>query len=644
MSRIEQAAAAMDAQKIEQLKATGDLPSPKGTALAIIRLTQKDDVTSSELEHAIKSDPAFVGRLLKAANMVGRNGGRPVASVQDALVVLGIAVVRNLALSFSLVSNYRAGGCKSFDYDRYWSRSLLFGLALQEVVRLAALANPEEAFCCGLLADVGQLALATLYPKEYGALLSDLAVAGKLGDVPARRQAETESFMMHNGELASAMLADWGLPKVFIEPIALRHADPASFTPSARSEKIIQALSLSEAIADACLLKEGERRASIDGLCELGLSLGFDREAILGLCDRVARAWVEWGGMLEVEAEALKLFGQLEQPVAVVADGGEGLLSALLSPLRVLVADQDGAERSVLRALLEEAGHQVFEVANGDQALDVTLNIHPQMIIADEVLPGMDGLRLSRALRQTRIGRSIYILILTGDDSEDKVVAAFDAGVDDFVAKPLRKRTLAARLKAGQRMVQMQQEIERDREEIRSFAAELAISNRRLQEVALTDALTGFHNRRYAMERLDKEWAISVRTGRPISCMMIDIDNFKRVNDTYGHDIGDVMLTEVSSALQASLRANDVICRLGGDEFLVICPDTDPVAVKICAMRLLGSVAELTVRTAGLRLPASVSIGIATRTAGMSEVAALVKSADEGMYRAKMAGRNRVGE
>ncbi len=634
-------AAAMDAQKIEQLRATGDLPSPKGAALAITRLAQKDDVTSSELEHAIKADPAFVGRLLKTANMVGRNGGRPVASVQDALVVLGISVVRNLALSFSLVSNYRAGACKAFDYEHYWSRSLLFGLALQEVVRVAALANPEEAFCCGLLADVGQLALATLYPKEYAALLSDLAVAGKSHDVPARRHAESEAFMIHHGELSGAMLMDWGLPKVFIEPISQRYEEQTGFAANSRAEQIVHALRLAEMIADVCLLKESERRLEIDGLCALAQPFSFGRDELFDMCDRIARVWVDWGGMLEIAAEPLQSFAQMDQQVEeVVAE--EGLLGALLSPLRVLVADPDADERAILRALLEEVGHQVFEAGNGDQALDLTLNIHPHMIIADATLPGMDGLRLVRSLRQTRVGRGIYMLILTSDDSEDRVVAAFDAGVDDFVAKPLRKRILAARLKAGQRMVHMQQEIERDREEIRSFAAELAINNRRLQEVALTDALTGFHNRRYAMERLDKEWAISVRTGRPISCMMIDIDNFKQVNDTYGHDVGDAMLTEVSCALKGSLRANDVICRLGGDEFLVISPDTDLVAVQICAMRLLGAVAALGIRTGNTRLPATVSIGIASRGNGMSEVAALVKSADEGMYRAKMGGRNRV--
>jgi HD-like signal output (HDOD) protein len=116
-------------KKFEQVKAMGELPSPKGVALTIIRLTQRDDVSAAQLENAIKTDPAFVGRLLKAANAAGRNGGRPVVAISDALKVLGMGVVRNLALGFSLISGYRKGACEHFDFDRFWNRSVLTGLA-----------------------------------------------------------------------------------------------------------------------------------------------------------------------------------------------------------------------------------------------------------------------------------------------------------------------------------------------------------------------------------------------------------------------------------------------------------------------------------------------------------------------------------
>ena len=120
----------IDLEKFEQLKATGVLPSPKGAAMAIIRLTRRDDVPLGELAHAVKSDPAFVGRLIKAANSVQMGTRRPVASVNDALVVLGIPTVRALALGFSLLSENRTGRCQNFDYSRFWSHSLVCAIAL----------------------------------------------------------------------------------------------------------------------------------------------------------------------------------------------------------------------------------------------------------------------------------------------------------------------------------------------------------------------------------------------------------------------------------------------------------------------------------------------------------------------------------
>jgi diguanylate cyclase (GGDEF)-like protein len=236
----------------------------------------------------------------------------------------------------------------------------------------------------------------------------------------------------------------------------------------------------------------------------------------------------------------------------------------------------------------------------------------------------------------------VYILILTGLEEDDKLVEAFEAGVDDYMVKPLKPRLLAARLRAGQRVVRLQQEIERDREEIRHFAAELAVTNRHLQEVALTDSLTGFPNRRYAMERVQQEWLAASRSKRPLSCMVIDIDRFKTINDSYGHDVGDNVLRQTAEALKSGLRAQDVMSRLGGDEFIVICPDSDLAAAAICGERMRKAVENLEIVSGSLKLRGSVSIGIAERDEGMADADALIKCADQSVYAAKQLGRNRL--
>ena len=263
-------------------------------------------------------------------------------------------------------------------------------------------------------------------------------------------------------------------------------------------------------------------------------------------------------------------------------------------------------------------------------------------MIVDWMMPEMDGIELTRALRQTKIGRSIYVLILTGLEDDEKLVEAFESGVDDFMSKPLKPRILQARLRAGHRVVQLQNEIERDREEIRKFAAELAVTNRRLQEVALTDALTGFPNRRYAMERIAQEWSAGERTKRPLSCMMIDVDSFKTINDTYGHDVGDSVLKQTAAALKTGLRAQDVVCRIGGDEFLVVCPDTDAAAALMCGERVRHAVETIAIQSGVVQLKGSISVGVATRVPSVPDVDALIKIADQGVYLAKKRGRNCV--
>jgi diguanylate cyclase (GGDEF)-like protein len=160
--------------------------------------------------------------------------------------------------------------------------------------------------------------------------------------------------------------------------------------------------------------------------------------------------------------------------------------------------------------------------------------------------------------------------------------------------------------------------------------------------VALTDALTGFPNRRYAMERFAQEWAASGRTGRPLSCMMIDVDAFKTINDTYGHDVGDSVLKQTAAALKSALRTPDVVSRIGGDEFLVICPDTDLAAALQCGERVRQAVAALSVKAGSLQLKLGISVGVAVRVPAMSDVEALIKVADQGVYLAKQGGRNRV--
>ena len=337
-------------------------------------------------------------------------------------------------------------------------------------------------------------------------------------------------------------------------------------------------------------------------------------------------------GLLKVTAQTLPPFEEmLRKPAAPpVAPPAE-------ERLRVLVAAADAALRQSLRVLLEQGGYAALDV-DAAAGLQTTLQVEPQMLLAS----GAAGLALTRALRQTGPGRRIYIMLLVPSGEEMQAVEALEAGADDVLALPPSPRLLLARLRAGRRLLRLQEALEHEREELRRHADELAVSNRRLEEVALTDVLTGLPNRRYAMERIEQEWAGATRSGRPLACMVIDLDELKQVNDIYGHDIGDAFLAQTSALIRGALRAQDVLCRTGGDEFLAICPDTDLAAALACAERMRQEVAAQPAEAGQLRIRGTVSVGVAARVPEMEDADALIKQADRGAYLAKQNGRNRV--
>jgi diguanylate cyclase (GGDEF)-like protein len=626
--------------KFEQMKANGELPSPKGAALAIVRLTQRDDVSFSDLANAVKTDPAFVGRLIKAANGASMGRRRPVASIQEALTILGLPAVRGLALGFSLISSHRSGACRNFDYGQYWSKSLVRAIALQAVaIRTQHMAS-EEAFCIGLLANVGDLALATLYPEEFARILAETESSPRSVLLSRERAA----FVLDCNALTAAMLQDWGMPAPFIAVVGFAdRPENAPFAEGSRNANMLQSLVLANYIAEVCMAADEARRGMVPQLYMLGSRLSLDAETVTLMCDQVVADWQEWGALLSVDTSVLPPFEDLSRPpppkMVSAVDPEQAMPEQ--HNMRVLVVDDDASMRAVLAALLSRAGHEVFVASNGRQAFEMAIDLRPQIMIADWLMPEMDGIALTVALRQTRIGRAVYIILLTGLEDDTRLVQAFEAGADDFISKPLKPRVLEARLRAGQRVVLLQQEIERDRTDIQRFAAELAVTNRRLQEMAQTDSLTGMPNRRYAMDRLQQEWAESVRTGRSLACLVVDLDGFKGINDNNGHDVGDVALRQASAAMKRALRTNDVVCRTGGDEFLAICPDTSLDAAMVCADRVRAAVAAVRIPLPDGDMGMTVSIGVAVREEGMKSADALVKVADQGVYQAKAAGRDR---
>ncbi|MDT8398466.1 MAG: diguanylate cyclase [Pseudomonadales bacterium] len=617
--------------QLEQLKISGQLPSPRGIALAVLELSRRENATLGEIARVVQTDPALSGRLIKLSNAASSNIGRPVVSVQEAVVRQGMATVRQLALGFSLIDQYRDGGCKAFDYQTYWSHSLLMGVAMQAFSSYAHVATGDELFICGLLAQVGRLGLATIYPEEYTTVLS----ASRADPSKSLASHEHEQLETDHIELGMEMLADWGMPKVFIDPMACyEDPDHAGIPGDSRANSVLWMLRLAHRLADLGLAEDDARPQLAQEWIELAARLDLSPEVSGQFIDKAITSWREWGDLLKIPTMSLPPFIEISQ--------GQRKASEDESPLRVVVANGNADTRNKIMALLaEDSAHVVYPADNGRTALALAMEVLPHVIIVHDRLPQLDGSELCEALRETEEGRRMHILLMTDEHSEEQLSRAYEAGADGFAPSTISAKGLRAQLFAAQRLVRLQNAWEKDRTQLRQIAAELAVANRRLANAALTDPLTGLPNRRSALEQLEQAWSATTRSELPLSVMVVDIDDFKRINDTFGHAAGDIVLREAAETLRSSARRGDSACRIGGEEFLVICPDTDINAAMKSAERLRTTLEGRRMAIGQQEQHITVSIGVATRRACTSDIDALVSAADQALYAAKQEGRNR---
>ncbi len=628
--------------RVDELKATDRLPSPTGVALAVLRLTQSNDTSAQEIAQVLQSDPALTGRLLKYANSAHVGAGRPVVAVLDAVVRLGLRTVRQLALGFSLFSDYRTGPCDGFDYHDFWSRSLARAIAIQSITHRGKAILPEEAFTCGLLAQIGRLALATVHPESYSTVLA-LCETGSEAELI---RLERQQFAIDHNELSAAMLKDWGLPDVIVEAVHRQgERDHVNLPEDSRARALAWLIHVSSRMAALCVADPDESAVIASELLPLVEQIGVSSEEFQELFEGVVGEWREWGKILEVPTKEVPSIAEMaaytRQRVLATEDPEPEVGKPQRDGLRILAVDDNPDDLRLLTNFLAAEGYQVTTAGNGREGLRAALDTDPQLIITDWMMPEMMGPDLCRALRKTKKGRQIYIIMLTGFEDEEQLVEALEAGADDFVVKPYNRKALMARIRAGQRIVSLQEEVDRDKERIRRCIGALGVANRRLEHAALTDELTDLPNRRYALDRLDQECSAAMRNGRSLACMIVDIDHFKDVNDTFGHHTGDQVLKETAAVLKSTMRRNDVVCRFGGEEFVVICPDTSVDDAAQLAERLRNAVEGNTILAPGFSHHVQVSIGVVART-HVEDPNALLKAADLALYAAKRSGRNRV--
>lgn len=307
--------------------------------------------------------------------------------------------------------------------------------------------------------------------------------------------------------------------------------------------------------------------------------------------------------------------------------------------MKIVIAEDDEVSRIVLRRTLESLNFEVVAMADGQEAWDYLRENEAQVVITDWMMPGLDGLDLCRRLR-VRGGRGpyTYLILLTGRHSREDRLKALQSGADDLLAKPLDRAELFARLNVARRIIGMEEQLRSRSAELERMHAELEQRNTRLAEIASCDGLTGLKNHRHFREALQGQFSLARRRGVPLSLVMIDVDQFKAFNDSFGHPAGDQVLVDVARRLRSCVRDHDVVARYGGEEFAVLLPSSDAGAGRSLAERLRESIE----RHPWTFRPITISLGVSTLTPDLGRADALIEQADRSLYRSKAKGRNRV--
>jgi diguanylate cyclase (GGDEF)-like protein len=297
--------------------------------------------------------------------------------------------------------------------------------------------------------------------------------------------------------------------------------------------------------------------------------------------------------------------------------------------MKILVAEDDRVSLRILEKNLGDWGYDIVVAGNGDQALRKIGDGNVRLAILDWMMPGMNGLEICKHIRQNNGSNYIYIILLTSRDRSQDILEGLEAGADDYMTKPVNFLELRARLKTGRRIVELEDK--------------LLESNRKLTDLASRDGLTSLWNRANIMRFLEENLERCKREKQPVSTIMVDIDDFKRTNDTCGHLAGDIVLIQIAKQMERCLRKYDKIGRYGGDEMLVVLPGCGLKEAGGIAERLRLAVAGEKVRIPAGELETSVTLGCSS-SADLSRPTpeALVQASDAALYRGKKQGKNCV--
>lgn len=297
--------------------------------------------------------------------------------------------------------------------------------------------------------------------------------------------------------------------------------------------------------------------------------------------------------------------------------------------MKILVAEDEMINRKLVQKSLLAAGYEVVEAEDGLAAWKLFQQESFQLVITDWMMPGISGPELIHRIRESGRDHYTYILLLTAMDDKENVVTGLESGADEYLTKPFHNRELIARVSSGVRILKLEEQLLHARQQ--------------MEMLAMHDGLTGLFNRRAIEEYAEAEFQMAGRKERLLSVILLDIDHFKNVNDQHGHKVGDTTLQHVAKILSDGIRNYDRVGRWGGEEFILILPETQIQDAVVVAERLRTKMAGTSIPLDNeLYLSVHISLGVACANGQFSSLAKLIDAADQALYQAKQSGRNRV--
>ncbi len=641
---------------IDEISELASLPN---VAVTVIQKTLKQDCDFNQIADIIETDPALTKKVLRVANSPFYGRPTKISTIKNAIVVLGLNTLKSIVLTISVMDSFkRRKATNGLDRDRFWSHSLACAITARLLCEKVGKTDPDEAFMAGILHDVGVLIYDQYLPSCYSEALNRAVTTGE-----RLQNVERELFGLTHGEMGRKIMEKWQLPDTLARAVEMHHDDFSKGSFGGGAFVMGGLLQVADCLCEQrgyCYIEQ-----PTDIPLELLQSLGLEFQDLAPIKQRLPREVAHLSANLSIKITDLAnnesppeeetLLARMEQANAELGRITLELNKALAEITFIHQISQEITTAPSYPAMFERAGQRMRLAFNCTLTACYLQGRPPELFISSPQTPGEDIVRfVIHACREAaqKNGSNIDIgsprircfIGTAGSAAELKLPVNHQP---EWIWEPLvvDTRFIGVILALDLGKTDLQNSVGRTFNTVATHLA-MGVQKSRLDQVtrwlSITDDLTRLPNHRHLRKRFSEEMARAQRYNKDLSVMLLDIDHFKKINDTHGHQRGDQVLRELSARIRSLVRQIDIAGRYGGEEFMVITPETGAEGAFTLAERIRDVIG---CRPFGENpaVPVTISAGVASLAPGGSySQEEMIKHADQALYHAKRIGRNRV--